>query len=50
MICSLVASDPNSAEIRPRRITMIRCAMLRHSATSEGENTTARAAGARWAD
>ncbi len=31
MICSLLTSGPNSAEIRPRAITMIRWATLRHS-------------------
>ncbi len=47
MISSLVAPEPNSAEILPRRMTMTRCAMLRHSATSEVENTTASPAAAR---
>ena len=37
MIFSLVTSEPNSAEIRPRRMTMMRWAMLRHSPTSEVE-------------
>ena len=37
MIRSLVTSGPNSAEILPRRMTMMRCATLRHSPTSEVE-------------
>ncbi len=50
MISSLVTFDPNCAEILPRRMTMIRWAMLRHSATSEVENTTARPRAARSAE
>ena len=37
MIFSFVTFDPNSAEILPRCMTMMRWAMLRHSPTSEVE-------------
>ena len=37
MIASFVVSCENSATMRPRRMTMMRCAMARHSSTSDVE-------------
>jgi hypothetical protein len=37
MISAFVTSAPKVAEILPLRITTMRCAMLRHSPTSEVE-------------